>query len=60
MEINLSFILLFSNQLYDDEICFIHTSYTNKGLINYLHSLNIKTICVATGVKKLAKRSCSL
>ena len=45
----------FLNQIYDDEIHFVHTSYTNKGLIHYLHSLNIKTICVATGVKNLQR-----
>ena len=45
----------FLHQLYDDEIYFVHTSYTNKGLIHYLHSLHIKTVCVATGVKNLQR-----
>ena len=35
------------------EIVVVHTSYSNKSFVDYIKTLNIKTICVATGVKNL-------
>lgn len=46
---------LFLQKYSNEKITYIHTSYTNCGLINYLKSLNIETKCVATGIKHLQK-----
>ena len=48
---------LFLQKYSDFKITFIHTSYTNHGLLDYLKSLNIKCVCVPTGIKHLQKES---
>lgn len=42
---------------YDYVVHYIHTSYTNHGLIELLQSLGVKTITTPTGVKHLQKES---
>lgn len=44
---------LFLHKYTSEKVTYIHTSYTNHGLINYLKSLEIECICVPTGVKYL-------
>jgi len=48
---------LFLQKFSNLDITFIHTSYTNHGLIDYLKNINIKCVCVKTGVKHLQNES---
>ena len=48
---------LFLQKYINTKITFIHTSYTNHGLLDYLKSLDIDRVCVSTGIKHLQKES---
>ena len=40
-----------------ERIVVIHTGYSNDAFVKFIHSLGIKTVCTATGVKHLHKEA---